>query len=142
MRFSNILAIAIATSSAWACGDHDCSGPQNDVVYTRRVRRMQPDALNATSGPKAPLEWGQINFMQTTDTHGWLEGHIKERNYGADWGDFVSFTKHMRKKARKLGVDLLLVDTGVCSTFVSSFRYMFRTSSEGFSDLFLIYALY
>lgn len=112
MRFSNILAIAIATSSAWACGDHDCSGPQNDVVYTRRVRRMQPDALNATSGPKAPLEWGQINFMQTTDTHGWLEGHIKERNYGADWGDFVSFTKHMRKKARKLGVDLLLVDTG------------------------------
>ena len=74
---------------------------------------MQPDAQNATTGPKAPLEWGQINFLQTTDTHGWLEGHIKENNYGADWGDYVSFTKHMKKKAKKLGVDLLLIDTGV-----------------------------
>ncbi|KAF2197995.1 hypothetical protein GQ43DRAFT_379718 [Delitschia confertaspora ATCC 74209] len=73
---------------------------------------MQPDAQNATTGPKGPLEWGQINFLHTTDTHGWLEGHIKEQNYGADWGDFVSFTKRMKEKARKLGVDLLLVDTG------------------------------
>ena len=31
---------------------------------------------------------------------------------GADWGDFVSFTKHMKQKARELDVDLLLVDTG------------------------------
>jgi len=73
---------------------------------------MQPDAQNATTGPKGPLEWGQINFLQTTDTHGWLEGHVKEKNYGADWGDYVSFTKHMKQKARRLGVDLLLVDTG------------------------------
>ncbi|EMD97113.1 hypothetical protein COCC4DRAFT_61777 [Bipolaris maydis ATCC 48331] len=73
---------------------------------------MQPDAQNATTTPRGPLEWGQINFLHTTDTHGWLEGHIKEQNYGADWGDYVSFTKHMRQKARKLGVDLLLVDTG------------------------------
>lgn len=48
-----------------------------------------------------------------TDTHGWLEGHLTETNYGADWGDFVSFTAHMRAKARELGVDLLLVDTGM-----------------------------
>jgi hypothetical protein len=41
-------------------------------------------------------------------------GHLKEQNYGADWGDYVSFTKGMKQKARKLGVDLLLVDTGVC----------------------------
>ncbi|OCK79951.1 hypothetical protein K432DRAFT_298685 [Lepidopterella palustris CBS 459.81] len=73
---------------------------------------MQPGAQNATTQPKGPLEWGQINFLHTTDTHGWLEGHIKEQNYGADWGDYVSFTKHMKQKARKLGVDLLLVDTG------------------------------
>ncbi|KAF2030876.1 hypothetical protein EK21DRAFT_100181 [Setomelanomma holmii] len=73
---------------------------------------MQPDAQNATTTPKGPLEWGQINFLHTTDTHGWLEGHIKEQNYGADWGDYVSFTKHMKQKAKKLGVDLLLVDTG------------------------------
>lgn len=102
--------------SALACGgeSHSCYGePEHDVVLTRNVKRMQPDALNATSGPKAPLEWGQINFLQTTDTHGWLEGHVKEPNYGADWGDYVSFTKRMKEKAKKLGVDLLLVDTGV-----------------------------
>ncbi|KAI4122916.1 MAG: hypothetical protein LQ338_005549 [Usnochroma carphineum] len=38
--------------------------------------------------------------------------HIKEQNYGADWGDYVSFTRHMKHKAGNLGVDLLLVDTG------------------------------
>jgi 2',3'-cyclic-nucleotide 2'-phosphodiesterase (5'-nucleotidase family) len=73
---------------------------------------MQPESLNATTKPKAPLEWGQINFLQTTDTHGWLEGHLKEENYGADWGDYASFVRHMRRKADDLEVDLLLVDTG------------------------------
>ena len=47
--------------------------------------------------------------MHTTDTHGWLEGHLKEQNYGADWGDFVTFSRHMQHKAGNLGVDLLLV---------------------------------
>ncbi|ORX95050.1 Metallo-dependent phosphatase-like protein, partial [Clohesyomyces aquaticus] len=114
MRSSTLIGIATALfTGSLACeGDHSCYGPQNDVVLTRNVRRMQPDAQNATVGPKGPLEWGQINFLHTTDTHGWLEGHIKEQNYGADWGDYVSFTKHMKQKARKLGVDLLLVDTG------------------------------
>ncbi|KAF3763857.1 hypothetical protein M406DRAFT_279968 [Cryphonectria parasitica EP155] len=74
---------------------------------------MQPDAYNATYGPtRGALEWGQLNFLHTTDTHGWLEGHLTETNYGADWGDFVSFTAHMRAKAKALGVDLLVVDTG------------------------------
>ncbi|KAI4177325.1 MAG: hypothetical protein LQ346_007695 [Caloplaca aetnensis] len=73
---------------------------------------MQPDAQGAVASPRAPLAWGQLNFLHTTDTHGWLEGHIKEQNYGADWGDYVSFTRHMKHKAGNLGVDLLLVDTG------------------------------
>lgn len=51
-------------------------------------------------------------YQWQTDTHGWLEGHLKEQNYGADWGDFVSFSTHMKHKAGNLGVDLLLVDTG------------------------------
>jgi len=84
-----------------------------EITQTRLVRRMQPESLNATSIPRGPLEWGQINFIHTTDTHGWLEGHLKEPNYGADWGDFVSFTKAMRDKAKALGVDLLLIDSGV-----------------------------
>jgi len=110
-RFSIVTAFLAGVLPALACDS--CYGPQKDVVLTRNVRRMQPDAQNATAGPRAPLEWGQVNFLHTTDTHGWLEGHLKEQNYGADWGDFVSFTKRMREKARSLKVDLLLVDTGV-----------------------------
>ncbi|KAI2486392.1 hypothetical protein Ptr902_00525 [Pyrenophora tritici-repentis] len=114
MQLFRFSAFASILASASACGgDDSCYGPlKDDIVLTRNVRRMQPDAQNATTMPKGPLEWGQINFLHTTDTHGWLEGHIKEQNYGADWGDYVSFTKHMKQKARKLGVDLLLVDTG------------------------------
>ncbi|KAB8527821.1 hypothetical protein FH972_025472 [Carpinus fangiana] len=73
---------------------------------------MQPEAQKASTKPKGPLEWGQVNFLHTTDTHGWLEGHLKEKNYGADWGDFASFTKNMKQRAREYGRDLLLVDTG------------------------------
>lgn len=52
-----------------------------------------------------------VSYLQT-DTHGWLEGHIKEQNYGADWGDFVTFTRRMKQTAGNMGVDLLLIDTG------------------------------
>lgn len=62
-----------------------------------------------------------------TDTHGWLEGHLKEQNYGADWGDFVSFTKHMKQKAAAKRVDLLLVDTGM---LFSSRRLVMLTVSQ------------
>ena len=107
-----LYSLILLASAGLVLACNDCYGPQNDVVLTRHVRRMQPDAQNATTGPKSPLEWGQINFLQTTDTHGWLEGHLKEQNYGADWGDYVSFTRTMKSKARSLGVDLLLIDTG------------------------------
>ncbi|KAF2139062.1 uncharacterized protein K452DRAFT_328397 [Aplosporella prunicola CBS 121167] len=112
MRLSALLIALGAALPVLSCDDDGCYGPQNDVVQTRHVRRMQPEASNATAGPKAPLEWGQINFLHTTDTHGWLEGHIKEQNYGADWGDYVSFAAAMKKKAKQTGIDLLLIDTG------------------------------
>lgn len=73
-------------------------------------RRMQPDAVDVN--PHRLLEWGEINFIHTTDLHGCYEGHMKERNYRADWGDFISFIKHMRDKAKRLNVDLLVVDSG------------------------------
>lgn len=50
--------------------------------------------------------------MCKTDTHGWLEGHLKEGSYGADWGDFVTFTTRFKHQAGNMGVDLLVVDTG------------------------------
>ncbi|MCJ1268414.1 hypothetical protein MMC22_008302 [Lobaria immixta] len=108
MKFT--LTIPFITTVVLGC--ENCYGPRDDSVHVRNVRRMQPESQNAPVGPRAPLEWGQLNFLQTTDTHGWLEGHLKEQNYGADWGDFAAFTRHMKHKADSLGVDLLLVDTG------------------------------
>ncbi|KAK2009464.1 calcineurin-like phosphoesterase [Colletotrichum eremochloae] len=105
-----LLALAAGTPAVLAC--ESCEHPERDVVLTRHVRRAQPDAQAAVEAPRGPLSWGQLNFLHTTDTHGWLEGHIREQNYGADWGDFVSFVKHMRQKAHDLDVDLLVVDTG------------------------------
>lgn len=58
------------------------------------------------------LDWGKLNFLHTTDTHGWHAGHLQESQFSADWGDYVSFARHMRQRADDLGVDLLLVDTG------------------------------
>lgn len=48
-----------------------CEHPERDVVMTRHTRRMQSDAQNATVAPRGPLAWGQLNFLHTTDTHGW-----------------------------------------------------------------------
>lgn len=62
------------------------------------------------------LVWGQLAILSITDVHGWYQAHKKksypEPNYSGDWGDFASFVSHMRKLAKKKGVDLLLVDSG------------------------------
>lgn len=59
--------LALATP-VFAC--ESCEHPEQDVVMTRHVRRMQPDAQNATVAPRGPLAWGQLNVLHTTDTHG------------------------------------------------------------------------
>ena len=41
-----------------------------------------------------------------------MSGHLKEQNYGADWGDFKSLVKGFKHLAKKREVDLLLIDTG------------------------------
>ena len=87
---------------------------------------QQPGAPNPPPQRRRPLEWGSINFLHTTDVHvlslpdhftsanlqGWVEGHIKEASYSADWGDVYSFIHHMKNKAHTEGRDLLIVDTG------------------------------
>ncbi|KAI2463119.1 Metallo-dependent phosphatase-like protein [Annulohypoxylon bovei var. microspora] len=104
------LGLFLLTRGSVACSG--CFGPVDHVEHVRHVKRMQPDAINATYGPTRALEWGQLNFLHTTDTHGWLEGHLKQGNYGADWGDFVTFSTHFKHQAGNMGVDILLVDTG------------------------------
>jgi 2',3'-cyclic-nucleotide 2'-phosphodiesterase (5'-nucleotidase family) len=38
----------------------------------------QPGAIAPIPGPMRDLTWGQINFIHTTDTHGWIGGHFQE----------------------------------------------------------------
>lgn len=38
----------------------------------------QPSAPAPISAPLRDLELGQLNFLHTTDTHGWLAGHLQE----------------------------------------------------------------
>ncbi|KAK0105360.1 hypothetical protein ONS96_004753 [Cadophora gregata f. sp. sojae] len=72
----------------------------------------QPSAPKPVAAPMRDLPWGQLNFLQTTDTHGWHAGHLQEPQYSADWGDYISFADRMRRKADDMGVDVLLIDTG------------------------------
>lgn len=76
------------------------------------AQAMQPGAAKPLAAPMRDLQWAQLNFLHTTDTHGWHGGHLQESQYSADWGDYISFAHHMRKEADGRGVDLLLVDTG------------------------------
>lgn len=63
MRFSVLTGVAVAATVAIACDS--CYGPSTNVEHIRNVRRMQPDASNASTGPKGPLAWGQLNFLHT-----------------------------------------------------------------------------
>ncbi|EGW32700.1 uncharacterized protein SPAPADRAFT_60058 [Spathaspora passalidarum NRRL Y-27907] len=69
------------------------------------------------------LTWNDINFVHTTDTHGWYSGHLNQKQYNANWGDFISFTSHLRQQALEQGQDLLLIDSGD------------RHDGNGFSDI-------
>lgn len=58
------------------------------------------------------LKTGQLNFLHTTDTHGWLGSHLLQSDYDADWGDFISFASYFRHKRLQKDQDLILIDTG------------------------------
>lgn len=102
-----------------ACEDHDWTSPilggylDHDLMRRHDLdKRIQPQALRTPAQQIKDLHWGQLNFLHTTDTHGWLAGHLLDENYSADFGDFADFVRKMKAKADWLGVDLLLVDSG------------------------------
>lgn len=55
---------------------------------------------------------GQLNFMHTTDTHGWLGSHLLQSDYDADWGDFVTFVSKFKSNRLDETQDFILIDTG------------------------------
>ena len=72
----------------------------------------QPSAPEPYEAPLRELEFGQINFLHTTDTHGWHAGHLLESSFSADWGDYIDFSARLREKLEANGKDLLVIDTG------------------------------
>jgi 2',3'-cyclic-nucleotide 2'-phosphodiesterase (5'-nucleotidase family) len=43
-----------------------------------KVEGSQPTAPEPVAAPMRDLPWGQLNFLATTDTHGWHGGHLQE----------------------------------------------------------------
>ncbi|EDO15704.1 hypothetical protein Kpol_1000p16 [Vanderwaltozyma polyspora DSM 70294] len=58
------------------------------------------------------VEVGKLNFIHTTDTHGWYGSHVNQRDYDANWGDLVSFVSKFRENRLQGDQDLILIDTG------------------------------
>ncbi|KAJ9634305.1 uncharacterized protein PV06_00474 [Exophiala oligosperma] len=77
-----------------------------------QAHAVQPGAPKPLAAPLRDLEFGQINFLHTTDTHGWHAGHLLEPSFSADWGDYVDFADRLREKLEAEGKDLLIIDTG------------------------------
>lgn len=48
------------------------------LLLAARVFAAQPSTLPPVEAPLRDLPWGQLNFLHTTDTHGWLAGHLNE----------------------------------------------------------------
>jgi len=38
----------------------------------------QPSAPSPIAAPLRELPWGQLNFLHSTDSHGWHGGHLQE----------------------------------------------------------------
>lgn len=62
------------------------------------------------------LTWGDVQFLHTTDVHGWFTPHHSDEapstSFSADWGHWADFIRHARHKAHEQGQDLVVVDTG------------------------------
>lgn len=51
------------------------------AVAVSQAHAEQPGAARPEKAEIRDLTWGQLNFLHTTDTHGWHGGHLQE--YGA-----------------------------------------------------------
>lgn len=49
------------------------------AALSTTILAAQPSAAPPVSAPLRDLPWGQLNFLHTTDTHGWHAGHLQEQ---------------------------------------------------------------
>lgn len=82
------------------------------VTTAEIVLQQQPHISPPKHSEFRELIWGDLNILHTTDTHGWYAGHLNQKPYSADWGDFISLTHHFRNYAAHQELDVLIVDTG------------------------------
>lgn len=70
-----------------------CSLLWQSLLLAASVLAAQPSASKPVPAPLRDLEWGQLNILHTTDTHGWLAGHLQEYVFAiiaaaASWIEF------------------------------------------------------
>lgn len=77
----SIAVTALLAALTQACEDHDWTSPVlggyvNQAMMSARDinRRIQPGAEPTLPQQIKDIHWGQVNFLSTTDTHGWLAG--------------------------------------------------------------------
>ncbi|KAH3679775.1 hypothetical protein WICMUC_000741 [Wickerhamomyces mucosus] len=77
------------------------------------INLQQPGLSEPSNSIFKDLILGELNFLHTSDTHGWYAGHLNNQDsFTGDWGDFISFSTHFQKLTNSLGLDVLLIDSG------------------------------
>ena len=76
------------------------------------IKQQLKSRLPNIHEPLRELKFGKLNFLHTTDTHGWYLGHLNQKQYSSDWGDFISFHSNLLQNLNSQDSDLLLIDTG------------------------------
>lgn len=82
--------------------------PYNKIKIKQQLKSRLPNI----NEPLRDLQIGKLNFLHTTDTHGWYLGHLNQKQYSADWGDLISFHSNLMNNINAQDGDLLLVDSG------------------------------
>ena len=77
LRLAALLALCTAVVTA-------CPGEEGHHHDHRHVHKREYPQV-PLAPPTRPLQWGDVNVIHTTDSHGWLLGHQKlsepEPNY-------------------------------------------------------------
>lgn len=48
------------------------------LTISHNVHAAQPGSASPLPAKLRDITWGKLNFLHTTDTHGWLAGHLQE----------------------------------------------------------------